>query len=157
MPLCLSSWIRPRSYSHARVLGHHTELKGEDPLWWAGSPYDSGSSPDPPDSWSNSKQGGIQAYANGTAVAFSGPRAMVAGESISYVFSLMVTPVRPFDLKERFQERWAQLSGPSNYSHLADAGVTVVNMHQGNEINVREIFLPLFCASVHSRLGVGML
>ena len=112
------------------------ELKGEDPLWWAGSPYDSGSSPEPPDSWSNSKQGGIHAYANGTAVGWSGPRAMAAGESISYVFSLMVTPVRPFDLKERFQERWAQLGGPSNYSQLADAGVTVVNMHQGNEINV---------------------
>ena len=63
---------------------------------------------------------------------------MAAGESISYIFSLMVTPVRPFDLKERFRERWAQLGGPSNYSQLADAGVTVVNMHQGNEINVRD-------------------
>ena len=77
----------------------------------------------------------MRAFANGTAVAFSGPRTMKAGDSISYVFSLMVTPVRPFDLTERFRERWAQLGGPSNYSQLAAAGVTVVNMHQGNEIN----------------------
>ena len=29
----------------------------------------------------------------------------------------------------------AQLGAPGNYSALAAAGVTVVNMHQGNEIN----------------------
>ena len=115
--------------------GVRLELKGEDPLWWAGSPYDSGKSPEPPDSWSNNGTGGITAFANGTAVAFSGPRAMAAGESISYVFSMMVTPVRPFDLPYRFSERWAQLAGPANYTQLAGAGVTVVNMHQGNEIN----------------------
>ena len=28
--------------------GVRLELKGEDPLWWAGSPYDSGTSPEPP-------------------------------------------------------------------------------------------------------------
>lgn len=115
--------------------GVRLELKGEDPLWWAGSPYDSGRSPEPPDSWSNGKRGRIDGYSNGTAVAFSGARSMVAGQSISYVFSMMVTPVRPFDLQERFRDRWAQLSGPTNYSQLAADGVTVVNMHQGNEIN----------------------
>ena len=115
--------------------GLRLQLKGEDPLWWAGSPYDSGSSPTPPDSWNNEKQGGITAFHNGTVLAYSGPRPMTPGQSISYIFSLMVTPVRPFDLQERFRERWAQLSGPSNYSKLAGAGVTVVNMHQGNEIN----------------------
>jgi hypothetical protein len=35
---------------------------------------------------------------------------MAAGESVSYVFSLMVTPVRPFDLRERFSERWYGLA-----------------------------------------------
>lgn len=135
--LCLCFCLSCSPYSSFLLcpLGRTSaELKGEDPLWWAGSPYDSGSSPEPPESWANSKQGGIQAFANGTAVAFSGPRAMAAGQSISYVFSIMVTPVRPFDIKERFQERWAQLGGPTNYSQLSAAGVTVVNMHQGNEI-----------------------
>lgn len=115
--------------------GVRLQLKGADPLWWAGSPYDSGTSPQPPDSWSNSGAGGIKAWSNGTAIAFSGPRAMAAGASISYLFSLMVTPVRPHDFAQRFKERWAQLGGPENYTALAEDGVTVVNMHQGNEIN----------------------
>ena len=105
--------------------GVRLELKGEDPLWWAGSPYDSGTSPEPPLSWSNNGSGGINASLNGTAWAYSGPRSMAAGDSISYVFSLMVTPVRPHDPRERFKERWAQLGGASsNYTALAESGVT---------------------------------
>ena len=115
--------------------GVRLQLKGEDPLWWAGSPYDSGTSPEPPVSWSNGGSGGIDAFSNGTALAYSGPRAMAAGEEMSFVFSLMVTPVRPHNLASRFKERWAQLGGPGNYTALAESGVTVVNMHQGNEVN----------------------
>ena len=116
--------------------GLRVELKGDDPLWWAGVPYDSISSPTPPVSWSNGGQGGITAHANGTAEFYSGPRAMATGESISYTFSMMATPVRPFNTTERFHDRWTQAGGHAiNYTDLAKKGVTVVNMHQGNQVN----------------------
>ena len=102
----------------------------------AGVPFDSRASPEPPVSWNNNGTGGVLVQTNGTVVAFSGPRALEAGQSTSYAFSLVVTPVRPLDRKARFKERWAQLSGPSSdYSEFANATVTVINMHQGNEIN----------------------
>ena len=97
------------------------QLKGDDPLWWAGSPYDSGSSPTPPASWANGKAGGIEAFANGSAVAFSGARTMAAGQSVSYVLSLMVTPVRPPDPSQAFGDRWAQLNGPVDYARAPRA------------------------------------
>ena len=52
--------------------GIRLQLKGQDPLWWAGSPYDSGSSPTPPESWNNNGAGGISAFQNGTVIAFTG-------------------------------------------------------------------------------------
>jgi hypothetical protein len=121
--------------------GIRFQLKGEDPLWWAGSPYDSGTSPQPPQSWSNAGAGGIDAWSNGTATAFSGSRTMSAGDTISYVLSVMITPVRPFDFEERVTERWAQLNGPNNYTSLAESGVTVVNMHQGESVIARAMLL----------------
>jgi hypothetical protein len=114
--------------------GVRLELKGDDPLWWAGAPYDNGASPKPPDSWGNEGAGGIDAYPNGSAIFYSGLRPMRAGDSVSYAFSLMVTPVRPFDMIERFRDRWAQ-GGVSNYTELHSKGVTVMNIHQGNPIN----------------------
>lgn len=115
--------------------GIRVELKGDDPLWWAGVPYDSLATPTAPVSWSNGGAGGITGYQNGTAEFYSGHRSMTAGESVSYVFSLMITPVRPFNNTERFQDRWTQSGFTENYTSLAAKGVTVVNMHQGNQVN----------------------
>ena len=109
--------------------GVRLELKGDDPLWWAGAPYDNGASPKPPDSWHNEGAGGIDAYHNGSAVFYSGLRPMRAGESVPYAFSLVVTPVRPFDMIERFRDHWAQ-GGLANYTELHSKGVTVMNIHQ---------------------------
>lgn len=44
-----------------------------------------------------------------------------------YVFSLLATPVRPFNATERFGERWSQQGGGViNYTDLAAKGVTVL-------------------------------
>lgn len=111
-------------------------LKGDDPLWQAGVPFDSRASPTAPVSWSNNGTGGVRVFRNGTVLAFSGDRALDAGESVSYAWSLLVTPVRPADVRQRFKERWAQLAGPGgDYTEYKNASVTVVNMHQGNEVN----------------------
>ena len=115
--------------------GVRLNLKGEDPLWWAGSPYPNSSSPQPPASWANQKLGGMTTFQNGTTIAFTGPRSMEANETISYVFSLLITPVRPVNRTAQFQDRWAQLMGPANYTELAAMTINRVNMHQGNPIN----------------------
>ena len=115
--------------------GLRLELKGDDPLWYAGSPYDSGSAPPAPASWSNGGIGGIQLHKNGTVVAFTGKRSLAKGDVVTLTLSLMVTPLRPPDQHFRFKERWAQLSGPHNYTMLSETGVSNVNMHQGNAVN----------------------
>jgi hypothetical protein len=139
--------------------GVRLNLKGEDPLWWAGSPYPNASSPQPPESWANGKLGGMTAFQNGTTIAFTGPRSMAAGETISYVFSLLITPVRPVNRTAQFRDRWAQLMGPANYSELAAMTINRVNMHQGNPINpwVR-IRNPSSCMqSAHATLSITVL
>jgi hypothetical protein len=110
-------------------------LKGDDPLWQAGVPFDSRASPKPPESWNNNGTGGIHIFRNGTCVAFSGTHVILPGQQLSFAWSLLVTPVRPFDLASHFKGRWAQLAGPHNYTQLAQDTVSVVNMHQGNYIN----------------------
>ena len=68
---------------------------------------------------------------SGTAVAFSGQHTLAPGETMSFAWSLLVTPVRPFNLTAHFKERWAQLGAPGgNYTQYKSAGVTVINMHQ---------------------------
>ena len=47
-------------------------LKGDDPLWQAGVPFDSIVSPEPPQSWSNHGLGGVEVRGDGQIVAFSG-------------------------------------------------------------------------------------
>ena len=111
-------------------------LKGADPLWQAGVPFDSRATPQPPDSWYNNGTGGIAVDGSGKVVAFSSIHKLAPGDAISFAWSLLVTPVRPFNLSSHFQERWAQLDAPGrNYSQYKEAGVSVINMHQGNEVN----------------------
>ena len=114
--------------------GLRLSLKGDDPLWQAGVPYDSGSSPKPPPSWANN-EGGMTLFPNATMLAYSGAFALKQGQSVSFLFSIMTTPVKPLDWQRHWTHRWTQLGGAANYSYLASKGATVVNMHQGNAIN----------------------
>ena len=137
--------------------------KGPEDEWQAAVPFDSRATPPLPTVWSNIGAGGITLYKNGSVVAFTGPidvssssssnaKSSAAGRSraagagagagaggspapIVLQFSMLVTPVRPVDLKKHYSERYAQLGGPSNYTYLAEQGATIVNMHQGNAIN----------------------
>jgi hypothetical protein len=90
-------------------------LKGEEDLWQAAVPFDSQDTPPNPTSWSNAGAGGIEVFLNGTAVAFTAPRALAAGAALRFRFSIMATPVRPLDLPKHWGERYAQLGGPANY------------------------------------------
>ena len=111
-------------------------VKGDDPLWQAGVPFDSRATPQPPVSWYNNGTGGVTVESSGKVVAFSGTHTLTPGDTMSFAWSLLVTPVRPFNLSAHFQERWAQLGGPGgNYTQYKEAGVSVINMHQGNPVN----------------------
>ena len=92
-------------------------LKGDDPLWQAGVPYDSRATPEPPVSWYNNASGGMTVDSKGTAAAFSGRHSLAAGESMSFAWSMLVTPVRPFNFTAHFKERWAQLGAPAATTH----------------------------------------
>eukprot|EP00927_Polykrikos_kofoidii_P061196 TRINITY_DN56063_c0_g1_i1.p1 TRINITY_DN56063_c0_g1~~TRINITY_DN56063_c0_g1_i1.p1 ORF type:complete len:1048 (-),score=123.99 TRINITY_DN56063_c0_g1_i1:122-3043(-) len=113
-------------------VGLRIYAKGDDPLWQAMVPLDSDVSPPTPESWSNGGRGGIRVLSNGTVEVFTGVRP--AGTS-THFFSLLATPVRPLDLPKHFNERYAQISKPMNYTKLRDGGATVVTIHQGNVVN----------------------
>ena len=115
--------------------GVRVSLKGESDLWQAAEPYDSHSAPPTPESWGNAGKGGVTVAENGTVSCFTGFRTVKKNGVLTFKFSVMITPVRPMDLKKHFNSRYAQLSGPANYSFLAEGGATVVNIHQGNELN----------------------
>ena len=83
-------------------------VKGDDPLWQAGV-LDSRATPQPPVSWYNNGTGGVTVESSGKVVAFSGTHTLTPGDTMSFAWSLLVTPVRPFNLSAHFQERWAQL------------------------------------------------
>jgi hypothetical protein len=109
-------------------------LKGSEPEWQAGVPYDSRATPDITNlNWNNGGNGEVRVYKNGTVSATTGTMALAKGASTTFHFSLMFTPVRPLNLSKHFSERYVQLGGPppgSNYTILAEGGATVVNMHQ---------------------------
>jgi hypothetical protein len=77
----------------------------------------------------------MELFQNGTVIAFSAGYsasnnastsanqlpaglALRAGQSVTFRFSVMSTPVRPLDLKKHWKERYVQLGGPANYSFL---------------------------------------
>ncbi len=97
------------------------------PSDFAGVPFDGRSTPPDPLSWSNNGTGGIRVHSNGTAIAYTGDRAMRAGDSIVFRFSLMVTPTRPLNLTKHWGERYFQAGGPVDYQAVADGGATVLN------------------------------
>ena len=57
-----------------------------------------------PESWGNSNKGGIDIIPeeNGCVLlnAYSGERLMQKGETLHYNFNMLVTPVKPLNLKE---------------------------------------------------------
>ena len=115
--------------------GLRVYLKGADAMWQAGDPFDAGKSPPAPESWSNGGQGGATLHKNGTFVAFTGERVLAPHRQLHLNFSVLVSPTRPLNLTAQFRERWRQTGGAVNYTELAQAGVTVVNIHQGNVLN----------------------
>jgi hypothetical protein len=90
-----------------------------------------------PRSWGGthavSGQFGCNISAGGNVVAYSGPRTLNAGESITYQFDLAVTPSKVLNMSKHFAERYYQISGDGYHSptDMKAKGVTVATLHQG--------------------------
>ncbi len=95
--------------------------------------------PEPPVAWFNGGQGGVRfSKENGvvTATAFSGARSLKKGESVTFEFALLVTPVKPRNTVSQFGDRYYHDSANPEVPESASAlGLRVVNVHHGNDVN----------------------
>ena len=92
-----------------------------------------------PDSWFNGGKGGFSLKKDATgvkAVAYSGERTLKAGQAVTFDFAMLITPVKPLDMKSQFTDRYYH-NGPKPTPTEEDikAGVRIINVHQGNDYN----------------------
>ena len=92
-----------------------------------------------PDSWYNGGKGGFSLLreTNRTkVVAYSGERNLQAGKPITFDFSMIITPVKPLNMKSQFTDRYYHNGAkPAPSDSDLESGVRVINVHQGNEYN----------------------
>lgn len=121
--------------------GLQCKLKGPDYRWPLVNFHDKYRPLLMPEAWHNEGKGGCRIEAgSGESVifrAFGGPRKMAAGQVLRFDFGLLVTPVKPLDVKAHWQQRyyhsWRGVAEPAK---IAESGATIVNIHQGrNELN----------------------
>ena len=90
-----------------------------------------------PVSWFNDGRGGIRIAEDetGAVVArnYSGPRTLVAGDTLRFNVRFLITPFKPIDTAEHFETRFVHQYVPVD--SVRDWGGTVVNIHHANEIN----------------------
>lgn len=95
--------------------------------------------PSYPDSWFNGGKGGfsVRKEADGVkAVAYSGTRTLEAGRPITFGFAMIITPVKPLDMKGQFTARYYHNGQkPVPAEEDIKAGVRIINVHQGNDYN----------------------
>lgn len=95
--------------------------------------------PPPPESWYNNDKGGFSVRQNKdtvTAIVYSGSRDFKANEEITFEFDFIITPIKKLDTKAQFTERYYHNGGnPWPDSNAVDAGIKVINIHQGNSYN----------------------
>ncbi|MCX6876762.1 MAG: DUF6067 family protein [Verrucomicrobia bacterium] len=127
--------------------------------------------PAPPASWGNGGKGGVTVTDQADAViatAFSGPRKLKAGESVTFEFSLLITPVKPLDPPAHFKTRYYQGNNnllkdgrgndPEPPADAIALGVNVVNLHHASIYNpyinypfIRNRELADFTARMHAK------
>jgi hypothetical protein len=94
-----------------------------------------------PNSWGNSGKGGCTVTEEENQVifrAYTGDRIVESGEELEFDFALLVTPVKPLDpdhWSQRYYQQGYPEPGAVPVENLVRAGATIVNIHQGNELN----------------------
>jgi hypothetical protein len=89
-----------------------------------------------PTSWFNDGRGGIRITTGAdevTALNYSGPRHMSAGDSLQFNIRFLLTPFKQLDTEAHFNTRFVHRYVPVD--SVITWGGTVVNIHHANEIN----------------------
>jgi Glycoside hydrolase 123, N-terminal domain len=89
-----------------------------------------------PPSWFNEGRGGIRIREEAGAVVaenYSGPRALMAGDTLHFNVRFLITPFKPIDTRKHFNTRFVHQYVPVD--SVVAWGGTVVNIHHANEIN----------------------
>lgn len=115
--------------------GMHVELQGAT----YSAPLLNLYKPAPPASWYNGNQGGFTvARQNGEVLTttYSGARALNTGDSLSFQFKLLVTPVKVLDTRDQFVNRYYH-DGNKPAPQLSDLehGIKITNVHHANSTN----------------------
>ena len=116
--------------------GLQLKLKGPDYSWPLVNIHYKRKPLDMPDAWDNSGRGGCRMGSEDGAVtitAYTGARALAAGETLQFNAGMLVTPVKPIDYAGHWANRYYHACKP--VAEAAASGATVINIHQGNEIN----------------------
>ncbi len=94
-----------------------------------------------PKAWGNQGKGGCTVTQEDQQVmirAYSGKRIMEPGEELAFNFALLITPVKPLN-SDHWSQRYYQQGYPDPgavpVEKLLRSGATIVNIHQGNELN----------------------
>ena len=89
-----------------------------------------------PPSWFNEGRGGIRIREEADAVLAhntSGPRTLIAGDTLHFNVRFLITPFKPIDTEAHFNTRFVHQYVPVD--QVKEWGGTVVNIHHANEIN----------------------
>jgi len=115
--------------------GLQVKLKGPNYSWPLVNIHYHHKPLDMPDAWVNGGKGGCTVTEEGDAVvirAFSGERAMAAGEELHFHVGLLVTPVKPLDRGHWGNRYYHRVAPPAE---IAKTGANVVNIHHANPQN----------------------
>jgi hypothetical protein len=109
-----------------------------------------------PESWDNDGRGGIRlrttADGHASVAAFSGPRALKAGEELQFDFDLLVTPFKPLDTDAQWRDRYLHPHQGQNDPHtrnvalVREMGANILTIHHNMEPNPA-INYPYYAAS----------
>ena len=90
-----------------------------------------------PAAWHNEGRGGcvVEPAAGGVVIrASGGPRHLAAGATLHFDFDLLITPVKPLDLRAHCQQRYFH-SGQPEPADVAAQGANIINLHHANPLN----------------------
>ena len=92
-----------------------------------------------PPSWHNQGRGGVsvdEVHDHVLLRAFSGSRTITTDQTLNFNFNLLITPFKTIDPDKHWKNRYYHES--THYptpDFVTQAGVNVVNLHQGNDLN----------------------
>lgn len=90
-----------------------------------------------PKSWYNEGKGGCRVREQAEAVlfeAYSGARTLSAGETLHFMFDLAITPVKPIDKVEHWQDHYYH-EVADDLKKVSRSGANIVNIHHANAVN----------------------